>query len=830
MKRLVLAIFGVVLFLVPSNFIFAQHSRQGNYQGNGDGVPTGTVKGVIINSTTSEPLGYAYVVLFKAMDSSMVSGGITDTTGTYRLEKIPFGKYYLAINLIGHKPLKISNIIINPKNLLKVLDTTRLDPTSATLTTVEIKGNKDVVQYTLDKKVINVEKSLVTAGGSAVDVMQNIPSVTVDIDGNISMRGSGNITVLVDGKPSGLTGMSRSAILEQIPASAIESIEIITNPSAKYDPDGMSGIINIVLKKKKEKGYHGVITLNAGTGDKYNGSLSFNYSKNKLNIFSSFDARQNNSTGSSDFYRELNFNDTLSYVNQLSKSMRKGFSYNVKFGFDYSINDKNSLTVSALYGKSSRDRDNTETSLATDYLHNFSNYYETVNNEAEDGTSIDYMFNYKKTFAKKGRSITVDAVYSTGNDREDNLQKLQYYNQDLSPANATPDLTRIANDDKDNNFNIQMDYSNAISKTSKYEIGAKSSIKKIDNDYKYNQFSYTITDWNLNTDISNRFLYDENINAMYGTYSNTINLFEFQAGLRFEKAFTEATQKTTDTSFTKNYFSIFPTMHLNYKLKNDNSLQLSYSRRVNRPSYQMLNPFVDISDPLMRHYGNPDLDPEYIDSYELGHLKYWDKFSVNSSVFYRQINNIIQRYATIDSLGIQNVTSMNLSKGLSYGFEFVVQSDITKWWKLNVSYSYFKTEVQGSPDGTELTNSNYSWTAKLNSNMTVMKNLDIQITGNYRAPMVQLQGTMQAMYSADIAMKKDILKNKASISFRLSDIFNTQQFNMHRTGTNFIIDMKRKRESRVAYIGFTYKINGGQKGKDKKKVIDTNNTIDVNDF
>jgi outer membrane receptor protein involved in Fe transport len=830
MKRFVLWTFSVICFLNINNFLFAQHTGQGTYPGSGDGAPTGTVKGVIINSTTSEPLGYAYVVLFKVIDSSMVSGGMTDTTGTYKLDKIPFGKYYLAINLIGHKPLKISSIMINPKNLTRVVDTIRLDPTTATLNAVEITSKKDVVEYTLDKKVINVEKNLVSAGGSAVDVMQSIPSVTVDIDGQISMRGSANVTVLVDGKPSGLTGMSRSAILEQIPASSIESIEIISNPSAKYDPEGMSGIINIVLKKKKERGYNGIFSVNAGTGDKYNTSISLNYSKKKFNIFGGYDFRLNNSHGYNDMFRTTTLGDTLAYLEQHGISNRRSHSHNIKFGADYYFNDKNSVTVSAIYGLSDNtDHDITKsTTLNNEKL--FSSYYESNETETGDDNSLDLLMSYRKKFAKKGETLNFDVAYSNGLGSEINDQNLLYYYPDFTP-DGNPYLQKTTTDDKSNVSTFQLDYSNPLSKTSKVEFGAKSTIRSMDNDYKYETFNDSLQTWYNDPLYSNHFLYDEQIHALYGTYSNSFGNFEFQAGLRAEQALTKSTQKTMNTEFKKDYFSLFPSLHLNYKLKSDNSIQLSYSRRVNRPNYHSLNPFKDVSSPGIIRTGNPFLTPEYIDSYEIGHLKYWGKTSLNSSVFYKQINDAIQRYVTIDTNGIQIASVKNISAGISYGLEFVLQQDFAKWWKVNATFSYFKTIMKGSEEGDELSNSNYSWTAKLNSNMTVLKNLDIQITGNYRAPMVQLQGTMKAMFSSDMAMKKDILKNKASITLRVKDIFNTQKFDMEHTGSNFTLDMTRKRDSRTVFIGFTYKINGGTKTKEKKKPSDnTNDNNDINDF
>jgi outer membrane receptor protein involved in Fe transport len=826
--------------LLTSSILFAQEKGDGN-KGGGTGHPGGTgaygagsgilgsLKGVVINSTSLKPLEYAYVVLYKAMDSTLVSGSITDSLGKYKIEKIALGKYYVAVNLIGHKQQKISDIFIGPKNPDKTLDTIKLDANSNTLNTYEVKDKKQDVEYTLDKKVINVEKNLVSTGGTAVDVMQTIPSVTVDIDGNLSMKGSTNITVLVDGKPSGLTGASRSAVLEQIPASSIESIEIISNPSAKYDPDGMSGIINIILKKKKERGYHGTFTVNAGTGDKYNGSVSLNYSKNKFNVFTSYDVRSNHNKGWGDMQRQTILNDTASYLNNHSTSSRKGISHNIKLGTDFYMNDKNSFTISGILGLSSDTHSDFTTSRALDMNSVLTSYYENSSSEPNKGQDFDYALDYKHSFKKKSEYLTADATYSTSKETETQDQSVQYYYSDLITPYNFPLVQHTLSDNKDNVTTIQTDYSLPISKKSKFETGAKSIIRSMDNDYIFQNFSDSLQQFVNDTNYSNHFIYNEQIHAVYATYSNTIGAFEFQAGLRAEQALTKSTQKTQNTEFDKNYFSLFPTLHLNLNLKNDNSLQLSYSRRVNRPNYWMLNPFKEFMSPGIYRTGNPYLTPEYIDSYELGHMKYWDKTSLNSSIFYKQINDAIQRFTTIDSNGIQMMTQKNISTGTSYGLEFVVSQEFTTWWKANATFSYFKTVMKGTTDGTELTNSNYSWTAKLNSTLTVLKNLDAQITANYRAPMVTIQGSMKANYSADIAMKKEIFKN-ASLTLRLSDIFNTQKFVMESSGSNFILNNTRKRESRVLYLGFTYKINGGQKGKDKKKFDNSNDVPDTNDF
>jgi outer membrane receptor protein involved in Fe transport len=646
--------------------------------------------------------------------------------------------------------------------------------------------------------------------------------VTVDIDGTLSMRGSSNVTILVDGKPSGLSGLSSSAILEQIPASSIERIEVITNPSAKYDPDGMSGIINIIMKKKKEKGYNGMISVTTGTGNKYNGSVNMNFRREKLNLFGSYDMRQNKRKGNSHFQRQTIFNDTLTFLDTYENSSNNGLSNNIRGGFDYLFNDFNSVTLSLFTNVSYGNDDEYGKSAELDSIMQPYSYYDNFNKERSNDKSSDYNLNYRKTYEKKGKEWTIDAIYSSSASNEHNYITTQFYDSQHIPVSDLPLLRHTLTDETSNVFTIQSDYINPLSEKSRLEAGFKSIIRAIDSDYKCDSFVYNgFNKWQYDSLQSNLFVYNEQLHSAYGIFSGSVTNLEYQAGLRFEQAFTRSSQKTSNENFTNDYFNVFPTLHLSYKIKNNNSLQLSYSRRINRPSAHHLNPFVDKSMVSVYHFGNPRLTPEYVNTYEAGYLKYWDKTSLNTTAFYRQINDIIQRYVYLvqinDSTQIQYATEKNMSRGISYGLEVVLQQDIFKWWNINLNYSYFRNKIEGDADGTALTNSNYTWNTKLNSSMTVWKNLDIQLIGNYRAPMVNIQGVMQAMYNVDVALKKDFFRGNMSVSIRASDIFNTQQFNMHRTGEGLIIDMKRKRESRIVYIGLTYRINGGIKQKEKKR-------------
>ena len=680
-----------------------------------------------------------------------------------------------------------------------------------------------MMEFKLDKKVINVDKILTSTGGTAIDVLQNIPSVTVDYDGAVSLRGNSNITILIDGRPSSITGTK----LEQIPASSIESIELITNPSAKYNPEGMSGIINIKLKKKKAFGLNGLASVNIGTGDKYNGSINLNYNFNKVNLFASYDTRYNRRKGWGDMYRTSTINDTTLYLANSSKRYRKGNSNNFKVGADFFLDPKNTITLTWLYNKG-KDEDN---DVTKSYNYNINqvlrDQYNSNTLESGDDNESDYTLNYKKTFDKKGKELTADIIFSTGKETEgSNIDNYYYMLNYLPFEKVIPESQKQNTDGNNYDATLQTNYIYPFGKDAKFETGFQGIIKNNDNNFKIDKFDHALSQWYADTTQSNHFVYNEQIYAVYGIFSKEFKKWSFQIGTRLEQAFTKAEQKTVVETNNKQYFSVFPTVHTTYKIKENQDIQLSYSRRINRPDMHSLNPFVDYSNPNVIRYGNPDLKPEYINSYEIGHSIFWKKTSISSNLFYRQINDVIKRYAFLDSNRVSNMTTANLSKGKSYGVELVVEQTILKWWRVNANFSYFRTIIEGDKDNTSLTNDNYSWTSKLNSNMMLPKGIMFQISGFYRGPMVTPQGEMAAMYSADMALKKDFLKDKLSVNFRLSDVFNTQKFKMNIKGDNFTSEGNRRRDSRIAYIGVSYKINGGLKTKIKKRPMDNNNMDD----
>lgn len=765
------------------------------------------ITGRVIDSLSNEFIEFANIILFSAKDSQMVSGLLTDEKGYFTITKLKPGEYFLKASFLGYSEKTIRNIILTPKEQIKDMGNILLRVSSTELQGATITAEKKEVEFHLDKKVVNVEKNIMSQGGSAVDVLQNVPSVTVDYDGNVSLRGSGNVNILIDGRPSGLTGLK----LEQIPASSIESIEVITNPSAKFNPEGMAGILNIKLKKKRDKGLNGMISANAGTGDKYNGSVNLNYNFGKVNLFGSIDGRIDNRTGKGNSDRTTNIDDAISYQHQEMESGRERRGVNYKLGADVIFNPRNSLTLTWMMNNQEGTHSDHDKSWKYDSYYSLSNYYLAGTDEDDREKSHDFSLNYRKTFERKGEEFTVDAILSLENESESENMDYTYFGTDFIQDSTLKYLNNI--DINGYEGEVQVNYVYPFSELFTLETGYQGIFRGSDDKMDY--FTPDPLTGNLTLDymLSNSFAYDENIHGVYMIGSAEYKSFSFQPGVRLEQAFNAANQKTQDIKNEQSYFSIFPSIHVSKKLKNDQDMQVSYSLRINRPEVDFLNPFVDYSNPDMRRFGNPDLKPEYIHSTELSYIKYFKKSSVTSTVFYRQINDAIKRVVTVDTSGIYNYTFDNVSSGKSYGLEFIGDLQLARWWKMSANFSYFRTEIKDDNEASGYNNDNMSWNSRISSSFTLPKSFFVQLNGTYRGPMVTPQGEMDEMFMTDIAIRKDLLQSKMNLTFRLSDIFNTAQFNITAKGDGFTADMHRKRESRVAMLGLTWKINEGIKQK-----------------
>jgi outer membrane receptor protein involved in Fe transport len=772
----------------------------------------GKVSGTVQDADAKTPLGFANVVLLTARDSSLVTGATSDIEGKFELDRVPQGQFILRISSVGYPTRFIPNITITATENHARLGTIPVKGGATQLKEVQIVTERPMMEFELDKKVVNMEQNIAAQGGSVADAMQNVPAVEVDLDGNVSLRGSSNVTILVDGKRTALSNLT----LDQIPASMIESVELITNPSSKYDPEGTSGVINLILKKDMKPGFNGTATVNVGTYENYNSSLNLNYRHYRWNFNGGYDFRRSYRPGVRRSFL-TNTRDNI-FREDLGRNHRTDISHSFRFGVDYALNPKNTISASALYRTGDERGFNSilNRNLNSDMALTGLNLRETRGTE-DDGV-MDYNLGYRRTFDQKGREWTADIIYTDRfSDEQDNITQLRTLDDGV-PVNSL-NQQRVDSDNRSRRIVAQSDYVQPLSEDSRIEGGFRSSFQLLDNDNKFFNLNPETNQWLINDTITNHFVYDEQVHALYSNYSNKIGSVSFQAGLRAEQTFTKSDQRTLeDGVFRNDYFSLFPSVFVTKDFARDNKVQFSYSRRINRPRSRTLNPFIDYSDTLNIRFGNPELLPEFINSYELGYLKYWDNTSFNSTVFYRRTNDQIQRFRTFDpETGVTSTTFLNLASGSSYGVELIGTYNPFKWWRLNGSVSGFRVELNDVGGDTELSNNQLTWNAKLNSNMTVWKDLGIQISANYRAPMVDIQGQMQEIYAVDLGLKKDVLNKKGTITLRVSDIFDTREFNFESFGPGFAQTNNNKRQTRIAFIGFTYRLNSEDSNRERRR-------------
>ncbi|HPI38627.1 MAG TPA: TonB-dependent receptor [Ignavibacteriaceae bacterium] len=818
----------ILFFLLGGSTLFAQSLKN---SGQMNPNFSGKISGKTIDSRTNLPIEYANLVLFRVRDSVMVTGTITDPKGEFRLENVMQGKYYMKVSYIGYENKIIGDIMVNPQSPEKDLGVISLNPTAVMIGEVVVSSEKEMLTYNLDKKVINVERDLTSVGGTALDVMQNIPSVAVDADGGVSLRGNPNITFLVDGKPSGLAGISSSDVLTQIPASSIERIELVTNPSAKYDPEGTAGIINIVLKKKSNLGLNGFLSMNAGTRDKYNTSLNLNYKYEHFNLFINYDTRFNNFEVTSSSLRNSITGNNLSLLDQDQNLFNKNRMHNATGGIDYFIDDLNTISFSFQFRNMGMTNSGLLESKTFAPIDSLSKYYTRENSADRNVDSYNYFLSYRKTFGNKFQELTADAMYSdNAMSRTEDITQTNLLN---NPNSLILPLSLQRNESRNTNKMalLQSDYIHPVGEKGRLETGIKGTYKNLTTKNDYFLFDYSLNDWFMSPSSKNYFNLKEQIYAAYGIFQQKFDWFNYQVGVRIEQVLTDARLEGSNEDFKNDYFSLYPTLHFGFVVSDLDEIRLSYSRRVDRPSNRQLNPFIDNTDSMNVLFGNPKLQPQYTNSFELGYNKTIDKTSLTTTVFYRRTDDLISTISNIDNNGVTNTTFANIAKGNYYGAELIAVHPLLKWWRLNANFSFYKTVIDDNGLSNISIDKN-SWTAKINSQMTLWEEIQIQLSFNYNSPTIMSQQSfhmgssilsaqawLKEVYFLDAAIKKDFLDGRLSVTLRVSDVFNTRKFNSETMGQGFFIDSYRKMESRTAYLGFTFRLmpNGKQNESERRK-------------
>lgn len=772
----------------------------------------GTIEGTVKDSSRNTPLMFATIRLLK--EGKYINGVTTNEKGKFLLDTVSPGTYNIQIDYMGYNTKTIKGILMSPKEniLIKKLGTILLSPKGNTTGTVTVTKKKEVIVNEIDKKVFNADKNITSSGGTARDLIENVPSVEVDQDGNISLRGNANVIILIDGRPSGLTGAGRQAFLESIPASSIERIEIITNPSAKYDPDGMSGIINIVLKKNKMKGSNGMVSASLGTNHNYNFATQLGYRTNKVNIFGNYSLNANTSNRIRNYDKITYANNE--YLDQNAYSNEQGMDHLIKIGADFYINKLNTLYFTANTGFGGEDENNRGFYNYTFPSANYAYSNRRLSSEEDLKRSYDVNLGFNRKYNKKNHELNIDLFFTNSN--RDKIENLEIANYDTTLAEFQEDLyfQNLESNNSRENYSFKLDYTKPLKGNIKFETGTKIDLRNLNNVFYVETTDTGTTTFIPDAQLNNTFDYRENILAAYGILGKSIKNFGIQAGLRVEQALTSSEViQSTDGPVKNNYFSLFPSAHIKYEYSESKTLMLSYSRRVNRPRTRQLNPFANSTDPEKVFTGNPYLKPEYISSYELGYSYYKKMFNLTASVYWKHLTNMISRIKTTDSTGRNAVTYDNFDESNSYGVELIAIVRPTKNWDITLSGNANASVFTPNADQLEFDNSSFKWNVRMINSYAVKKNHDLQITAFYRSPFDIPQGKLHAMYGVDFGYKVSLWNNRASIGLRATDIFNTKRFS-YFTDDSFVYDKGTSNwQSQNVYINFTYNFGSIQKMK-----------------
>jgi outer membrane receptor protein involved in Fe transport len=773
-----------------------------------------TISGKVIEKGTNLPLEYATIVFENAI-TKQLSGGITDENGNFKFEVVA-GNYNVRAEFISFKSVTV------PQNEFKAdtnLGTIQMAADVAQLNEIEVIAEKSTVEIKLDKRVYNVGKDMMVKGGTVSDVLDNVPSVTVDAEGTVALRGNENVKILIDGRPSGLAGINIADALKLLPADAVEKVEIITNPSARYDAEGGGGIINIVLRKGKANGVNGSIMVNAGDPETYGTGINLNKKSDDYNLFSNFGYNYRNNPGNSMVDAEY-FNPdgtTKNFINERRTNDRLSEGFNANFGIDLNISKSLTWTNALTF------RENRGKNPDNVFFYNFDSGFNPTstrnrfNDQRSDEFSIEYASNFVKKFKKDDHKLTVDIAISQN--RENEFATIS--DQTLGNPSSL-DTEETSNTQKQQRNLIQADYVLPIGKNGRFEAGYRGS-------FLNNLTAFFVTP--DITNLSNTLEYIENVNALYAQYGSKINKFSYFFGLRFEDSNIEVNSITKNDYNTKKYNNLFPSATFNYEFSESSSVSLSYSKRINRPRGRFLNPVSSLSSNINIFQGNPDLDPSLTDAIDLGYLKKWNKLTFNTSAYINITNDsfqFIRRHSgdEVNDIPIIVSTPINLAKEYRAGFEFNLNYTPYKWWRLNGNFNAFRNETKGDysfvdSDGDTILqnfdNVALTWFARINSKVTLPYKIDWQTNGTYNAPQTNAQGRSLGVASMNLAFSKDVLKDKATIALNVSDVFNSRKRIMETEIPNVVSSYSEMQwRERQVMLTFTYRFNKQKNERDRQ--------------
>jgi len=768
----------------------------------------GAVSGKVIDAATKEPIEYANIVLLNVKDTSVVTGMVTNNEGVFNLTGIRPGNYFVDVRFIGYIDKRFQETL-KPGNMQIDLGEIPIHPAAIDLQDVVVQGERSPISYQIDKKVIDVSQMETVASGNAADVLENVPSVTVDIDGNVSLRGTTSFTVLIDGRPSVLDPQDA---LQQIPASAIQNIELITNPSAKYDPEGTSGIINIILKKNKNLGFSGVVNANAGLKDKYGGDFIFELKSEDVSTNLGLDFNRRFFPGSRSEQNRYILPSDVSYLNSNGNMEWGRISFGVRGGIEFSLSDKDVLSFGGRYGN----RDNQRNSTA-----NYSewttdnplrqNYFNNTDRK-RSGDFYSLNLNYQKKFEKKDHQLYAELFLSGRNSDESTLSS-EFENDVQVGGSKTTEVG------PSKEFRGKVDYTLPLGEQNKFESGYQGEVNNSEDRTGLYEFNSVSGKYELQSQYNHITDYNRSEHAFYTMYLDNWNNFGIQGGFRTEYTYRKIKISPNNQVFTIDRWDYFPTLHTSYKFEDGQQLMASYTRRIQRPRGWALEPFETWLDANNVRKGNPDLQPELIDSYEFGFQTYFGKdVSFSTELYYRVANNKIERVRSVYSENINLTTFDNIGTDYSLGTELMTIFDPLEFWNVNLMGNLYQYRVEGSLYNNEpFSRKSFNWNTRINNSFKLSKSLQLQFNIRYNSPSVSSQGEWKGFFTTNASVKKDLFDRMISLTLQIRDIFATAKREFTSEGPDFYNYAHFNRESPVVMLNIRLNFNNYKQEREQRQ-------------
>lgn len=780
----------------------------------------GTIKAKILDGKTNEPIEYANVTIHNTKDSTFVGGTVSGNNGDLVFSNLSEGNYYVTVSYIGYEKLTIPNVKIEKEKYESSLGVIKLFNTDVELKEVSVVGEKASEELRLDKKVINVSQNINASGGTALDVLQNQPSVQVDQDGNVSLRGSSNFTIQVNGRPYPIQG---GDALRQIPANLVESIELITNPSAKYDSEGSAGIINIVMKKQDTDNMNGIVNAGLGSRTKYNGDFTLNYKSGDYNISGSFDYRKNTNYMNQLFDRTSFTQNGSSYLNTDVSGNFMRENYTAKAAIDYSFSNKSSISFTNSYGDVNINRSSIFKFSNMNPLNPSSALYNL--GDDRNNYAVRY-FNsilfFSQQFTPKVDELTVELNYT--NVSLPSTQRTTEYITDGSFQQIfnQSNLDELTNNTKRNEGRLRTVYSYTFSKESKFETGLQANFFYNNLDIQSREFNISSQQWVINPTYSNKFDFRNNIYSAFATYSNLFSGFNYQLGLRLEQTDRLLDQKTIGKDYKYDQLHLFPTLNISTNIDQQQQLQFSYSRRINRPQEMALNPFPNFSNSYVTFIGNPGLLPELTNSFELNYQYFLKGLFFSAQTYYRQSDNSILRTQRLDENGYMTMSFMNAAKNEVMGAELSTSITLIPWLRLDPSVNLFNRKMTGMIEGVDRVSEKFSWSSRLNTTLILSPTTRFQLMMNYFGKQVDIQQVTDPIFMLTISARQEFMDKKLVATLSAQNLFNTGKFGFNSTGSNFNMLGSFRPEAPVFRLSLSYNFNN------YKNTSRANDRVDIN--